>query len=238
MNKLLLRLGLIFFFVGGLKGNISAQISFIDYATRVAHCNYIFEGKVVQSTPYYKNDITYIYTSNTVQISKIFKGNISCGTVEIITDGGEVSGNIQFSAHRLRLAQGVIGVFACNITGKELSSIDYYLESNPQKLEPTFEEQSFIQYVDYNGVIKAYDMFAVYDSLNQLYNLTELITGINFIACNNMIISSGSSVAEKKIISNKGSFSFPKYRKSEYDSIIAQMQTKRALHSAKKIFSQ
>lgn len=45
----------------------------------------IFEG-VVEETCCYSDSVTgIIYTSNRINITKIFKGNIQCGTINIVT---------------------------------------------------------------------------------------------------------------------------------------------------------
>ena len=51
---------------------------------------YIFEGEVIRSESYWTDDHDFIYTSATVEISKIFKGNLVCGTIEVLTAGGRM----------------------------------------------------------------------------------------------------------------------------------------------------
>jgi hypothetical protein len=75
--------------------------------------SYVFEG-VVQSKCFFNDSNGIIYASNTVQISKVFKGNLPCGTVNIITLGGQFQGHILTVDHTDEFQPGMAGVFACN----------------------------------------------------------------------------------------------------------------------------
>lgn len=155
----------------------------IDIIDRINAVDYIFEGEVISSTPYRTGDERYIYTSNTIKISKILKGDLTCGTVELITDGGLVDDKWVTRSHALELSKHCKGIFLANITGHELSAVDFYNEDNYQKLEAPFQKQSFIKYWHNGEEWKISDVWANYDSLAQVYNLAEIITGLNFVDC-------------------------------------------------------
>ena len=74
---------------------------------------------MIRSDAYWNSDNTYIYTSNTIQIYKVLKSNVvaplQCGTVEVITDGGQVNDTSLFISHNLVLEKGMKGIFLCNI---------------------------------------------------------------------------------------------------------------------------
>lgn len=152
--------------------NIIDQVNAVDY---------IFEGKVIRSTPYKTVNGKYIYTSNTIQISKILKGDLTCGTVELITVGGVVDDLWVDVSHSLDLRKNCSGIFLAKGTNKELSAIDFYTETNLPKIEATFQNQSFIKYW-HDGVDRRIsDVWANFDSRAQVYNLAEVITGLNFV---------------------------------------------------------
>ena len=166
-----------------LSSSIKAQEVEVDILTRVNSVNYIFEGTVIHSKAYFTNNNRYIYTSNTVEITKILKGNIHCGTVEIITNGGR-TGNLEVSpSHSLTLGEGSSGIFLCSETNRPLSPIDFYPENNLQKLEAVYEDQSFIRYWWDGHRINAADVWYNFDSLALVYNAAQLITGLTFLDC-------------------------------------------------------
>jgi hypothetical protein len=50
----------------------------------------IFEGKVISKNSFWNASQDFIYTSNVIQVYKVFKGNITSGQVEIISEGGTI----------------------------------------------------------------------------------------------------------------------------------------------------
>ena len=70
--------------------NLFAQEVPENLARRINRVPYIFEGRVIRSDCYWSQRQDRIYTSSTIEITKIAKGTLSCGTVEIITVGGRV----------------------------------------------------------------------------------------------------------------------------------------------------
>jgi hypothetical protein len=165
-----------------------AQVEKVDYITRIMQSAYIFEGQVISSTPYYNAANDHIYTSNTIQISKIFKGALECGTIEIITEGGTIDDLTLQPPHTMRLREGVTGIFLCNTNNKELSSVDFFVESNPEKLEASYDEQSLIKYLIENQQLKAFDLWGKYD-IGQITNLVQYATQITITDCGNNLVA-------------------------------------------------
>lgn len=154
MKKLLLSIAITIF--GFILNAQEVPTSLLD---RINAVNYIFEGKVLESKPYFTNNGQYIRTSNLVQITKILKGNLRCGTIEIITNGGELDNKEISISHSLELYPNAMGIFLCNETIRPLSPIDFYSETNIEKLEGQFENQSFIQYWWNGQTINAADVW-------------------------------------------------------------------------------
>lgn len=174
---------ILFFILGVASFHSTAQIVLQDIADRITNCDNIFEGEIIRSNCYWNQDKTFIYTSLTVDITKIFKGNLQCGTVEIITEGGKVGDNSLIISHNLVLEKGEMGLFMCKQNDKELPLVDFYQETNASTLDPQYDEQSFIKYFDddINKTIVDYQ-FSL-DSLAQLYNLLEVYTQLNYTDC-------------------------------------------------------
>ncbi|MCW3128274.1 MAG: hypothetical protein JWO03_3932 [Bacteroidetes bacterium] len=162
---------------------LSAQEIPLDLIERATHTDYIFEGIVLKTEPYKTLDEKNVYTSNVIQITKIFKGDLSCGTIELITIGGALPDENVHGSHCLELKEGSQGIFLCNATTKELPATAVYAFSLPDKMEATYEWQSFIKYVFDDGRWQADDLLKRYDSIIQLYHLAELITQIQYTDC-------------------------------------------------------
>ncbi len=151
--------------------------------------NIIFEGQVIRSDAYWNQNEDYIYTSHTIEISKIFKGDIICGTIEIITKGGRVGDTELTVSHNLTLLTGEVGLFFCNpVALFELPTIDYYPETNTGAMEVMYSEQGFFKY--YNDEINhaIQNPFYNLDSLAQAYDVLELYTQLSYIDCNPTIV--------------------------------------------------
>jgi hypothetical protein len=168
--------------------SISSQAQEIPFEIirRINTVDYIFEGIVINKQSYQSIDHRRIYSTNLIEITKILKGNLSCGTVEIITEGGNIGTKKMNADHSLELEIESKGIFLCMQSTREIPQINYFNPTNTIKLEGTYEYQSFIKYTeDNNNNLVAHDITGNYDSLIQFYNLAQIITGFNFIDCNN-----------------------------------------------------
>lgn len=203
----------------------------INFINRINEVNFIFEGVVIHSKPYYAHNGKYIYTSNTVEITKILKGDIKCGTIEIITKGGEIDKEKLEVSHSLELLKGSSGIFLCSETDRPLSIIDFYPASNPQKLEPTFETQSFIRYWWDGHKINAADIWQNYDSLVQVYNVSEFISGLHFIDCERKISDFLIDTTTYNEHYDEPDEDFPIYSKEIFDELISYADFKRDNYS-------
>lgn len=154
-----------------------------DIVKRVTRAVYIFEGRVIRSDSYWSQTQHQIYTSSTVEISKIAKGNLTCGTVEIITVGGRVGDSEIRISHNLSLTRGMMGVFLCDKNIWETPLHDYYPETNPIPLWVPDGLEGFIRFYNdgINDAVKDWQ-FSL-DSLAQLYNLMDLYTTLNLVDC-------------------------------------------------------
>jgi hypothetical protein len=162
-----------------------AQEELTPIIDRITGADYIFEGQVIASQPYFNHDQNSIYTSNIIVISKIFKGNLQCGTVEIITSGGQVGDVIETNSHLATLTTGTTGIFLCGDNINELPANPPLSPSNSNVLNLLYENQSYIQYTYVGQDIQISDMTQQFASLIDLYNLTEAVTQISYTDCGN-----------------------------------------------------
>ena len=73
----------------------------------------IAEGKVIEKKSFWNNEHTMIYTANTIEVYKLFKGNLVEKSIEVITEGGGVGNQYIETSDLLNLDQGQTGIFFC-----------------------------------------------------------------------------------------------------------------------------
>lgn len=138
---------------------------------KIINSTLVIEGKVVQSTPFWNANKTFIYTANKIEITKIFKGTLSKNYIEIITQGGTIDSLNIDATDLLSLQVGDVGIFCCyknslNITSPTTGNILYDVYASGQ---------GFFKYDLYNGT--AADAFTSYESIeNQLYPTIQQLT--------------------------------------------------------------
>lgn len=181
---------------------LSAQKIDVDIAKRILYDNYIFEGTVIRSDPYWTLDQKYIYTSSTIQISKILKGtnlNLDCGTVEVITEGGVIGDDALLISHNLVLQEGMHGIFLCNSTLKELPQTDYYPENNTVVLDVPYGEEGFIPIVQDGVNYRVYDWQFNFDDVQQAYDYLQITFGLTVEECKDGIRNTNSNYLDSLI---------------------------------------
>lgn len=140
-----------------------AQLYPVSLDQRVANSKVIFEGKVISSKSYWDEKHFNIYTANVVEVYKVFKGNLTASTVELITLGGTVGSERETVTHTLELENGYVGVFMV------------YPETIKPAQNPNLK--SYRAYADSQGFVKynlidksAADPFTTYESFSYLYS--------------------------------------------------------------------
>ena len=95
------------------KTRTTAQLYKIELDEKINNSTLIIEGKVIGKRSFWNDAHTMIYTSNTVEIYKSFKGKIAERTIEIVTQGGTVGMDAISVSHVLQLDLGKMGMFFC-----------------------------------------------------------------------------------------------------------------------------
>jgi len=70
----------------GHNFSVSGQLAEISLDSCIKESDFIFEGTVISETGFTPPDSSWLYFSDIVKVSKVLKGNIQCGTVEIINE--------------------------------------------------------------------------------------------------------------------------------------------------------
>ena len=94
-----------------------ASLREIPLQQQVETSGLILEGKVISQESFWDLDSRNIYTSNVVEVHKIFKGE-KVEYIEVITLGGVVGLTAQKSSHSLQLSVNKLGVFMLNASNK------------------------------------------------------------------------------------------------------------------------
>lgn len=148
----------------------NAQCSLIEVplTQRVSAATLIVEGKVVDQYSYWNSNHTMIYTANEIELYKIFKGNVTTTSIEIITEGGTVGMNRITVEPTLELRVGQLGMFTCEPVQRVKNNI------TSRTLLPQFEAfaslQGFVKYDNAAGT--ATDPFRTYmDVQTEVYDL-------------------------------------------------------------------
>jgi len=164
MKKILLALLVIFAYTNSFGQCTMKQISLNQ---RAENSDLIVEGKVTGKNSFWNTDQTMIYTSNIIEVYKLFKGGISTASIEILTMGGTVGYDRVIAQPSLSLNIGDIGVFTCE-------NVKRFTIPNAERSSlPSFEAYASVQgFVKYNVIDHtASDPFNKYTNIeSELYN--------------------------------------------------------------------
>lgn len=118
----------------------------VSLSKQVQNSSLIVEGKVVSKKAFLGAD-NNIYTLNTIEVYKVFKGE-SISQVNVITKGGVVGDKIQMVTHTLKLNTGDLGVF--NLYN---SNVSYLKTPSDKNFKVYSGAQGFYKYNIYDDVV-------------------------------------------------------------------------------------
>lgn len=165
--------GLLFTVIFSLFGLMSiqtanAQMLEIPFNNKIQQSTLIVEAKVLQQQSYWNDANNRIFTANEIEIYKVFKGQLSSGTHQIITQGGIVGNDKHEVCPSLQLSVGDVGVFLLENSTANLSVV------NGLKLSAIAESQGFYKYNEISG--KAVSPFDYNQTVNQLHTVIQVQT--------------------------------------------------------------
>lgn len=139
---------------------------------KVSESVIIVEAEVVRSEPFWDKDRHRIYTRHFLQPRQFFKGSLQKASLCVITQGGQVEGDMQTVHPALTLKIGDRGIFFLsniNIQGIEV-------DPNHAAYLPFGDAQGLIKYDELQGL--GSDLFHVFPEIaNELYPALEALTG-------------------------------------------------------------
>ena len=113
----------------------------VPFSTQVQSSSQIIEGKVISKTSFWDDNHHNIYTINTIEIYKVFKGQVLAETLELITPGGSVDNDSEVVTPSLSLNIGDIGVFILHNNDIQISN-----GTSQNKFKPFASSQGFYKY--------------------------------------------------------------------------------------------
>ncbi|GAA4233512.1 hypothetical protein GCM10022291_10720 [Postechiella marina] len=119
-TRKLLNLFILLFFISS-SFNAQEVLREISLEEQINASNLVVEGKVLSKESFWNSNYTKIFTVNTVEVYKVFKGDL-VETVEVITPGGFVNGKMQKVIPSLQLNTNDIGLFTLHGEEKSVKS--------------------------------------------------------------------------------------------------------------------
>src|SRR5688572_6609176 len=110
---------------------------------RINNSQLIIEGKIISQVSFWNSSQDFIYTSNVIDVYKVFKGTITSNQVEIITEGGIVGNELIKAEPALEFKPDDIGVFF-GVQAIQLNPNSTFPPSH--QFEGYASNQSFIKY--------------------------------------------------------------------------------------------
>lgn len=141
MKKTLACIGSLFIYLGSFS---QCFLKELDLDQRINRSDLIVEGKVTSQNSFWNTDHTMIYTSNQIEVFKVFKGMVSSEVIDIITEGGIVGLKMINTNSLLSLSTGETGLFFCESVkhAKKLPAVS----NGAARYEPFGSKQGFIKY--------------------------------------------------------------------------------------------
>lgn len=165
------------FFVKSIQGQ--CNLYEISLEEQVTQSSQIVEGKVVSKTSYWDKNRQNIYTVNTVEVYKVFKGN-ALNTLEIITRGGMVDLQAQVFDPSLNLSVEDVGIFTLYPNTIEFTEEN---SSSLRKFQTYSSLQGFYKYnIPENRVVNPFNNI---EGISQFYNRIIQLTNQNFNSVSN-----------------------------------------------------
>lgn len=150
----------------------------IPLNTQVQASTQIIEGHVISKQSAWDEGYQNIYTINTIEVYKIFKGQSNLSTIEVITPGGTVGLHAEIVHPSLQLSIGDTGIFML-----EENSITINTTQMENRFQPYSSNQGFYKYNLFAN-IAANPFRGTFGIDDSLYNSITEITNTGIMVIN------------------------------------------------------
>ena len=175
--------------------NLYAQVGLVEISLQkqIEASSLVVEGKVISKQSFWDANHHNIYTTNLIEVYKVFKGE-SLKTIEIITPGGTVGLNAESVSPGLKLRKGDIGVFMLHNNNIAFSAKN---ESVNKRFQPYSSVQGFYRYNITTNV--AANPFTVRQGISDsFYNEIVNYTKLNYIKVSQFDIEKKLAASNQK----------------------------------------
>ena len=154
------------FFVSSIVMAQCGMLS-VPIQQRIIDSDLVIEGQVIHQEGIWNLDHSMIYTINTIQVYKIFKGALTTQTVQVLTKGGTVGLVHDKVSIGLELLPGQIGIFT-------LENPRVQINRRGQFFEPVAAQQGFVKYSILDG--SARDFQSNFTAISEVYETINATT--------------------------------------------------------------
>ncbi|MEN3323385.1 T9SS type A sorting domain-containing protein [Mariniflexile soesokkakense] len=204
MKRIILQI--VFILLGSLisSSNLHAQILLKEASLKkqIENSSLVVEGEVISKQSFWDADNKNIYTSNTVKVYKVFKGDL-VETIEVITRGGTIGLSAEVVTPSLKLNTEDIGVFMLYDNNIRLSALS---KSSKKQFKPYGSLQGFYKYNLYND--EAINPFNKKKGVTSFYKEIMGYTNISYVEVNSFHRASKQTNLSKSTLAAPGSITF------------------------------
>ncbi|MBF9252969.1 T9SS type A sorting domain-containing protein [Pontibacter sp. 172403-2] len=172
-----------------------SQLIPLSVEERVRHSDVIVEGEVVSQQSFWDAHHENIYTSNIINVYKVFKGQVQAQQLEVITQGGTVGLKMHVFSAALKLSKGEQGIFFLE---KEQELHNTPAAGKNLTVKAYGNQQGFVQYDVARN--QATDVFNAYASVQDVYSAVTTHTGAGYrtVATNERLRQAQQNQTERR----------------------------------------
>jgi hypothetical protein len=179
MKKIITIFILTFFFTN-IKAQTDVDSALLNTVLQISPI--VFEGRIIDQCTYRHPTSGIIYTNNIVQITKKIKGQLNCGTVSIITIGGEYQDYELTISHHTQFDRNFSGIFVCK-TSHYPPPTSCVEVTNTTPLQLMVQEFSILEYYDdyINNIVEGFN--SRFATIQEFYDFVQNVSGLIIDDC-------------------------------------------------------
>lgn len=148
MKKIIIHIKVVLLLMVLVPCSLNAQMLLTEASLKkqIENSSLVVEGQVISKKSFWDAEKKNIYTANTIQVYKVFKGGVY-EVIEVITKGGTVGLSAEIVTPSLKLHTNDIGIFMLYNSNVESNDLN---KSSTKQFKPYGSLQGFYKYNLYN----------------------------------------------------------------------------------------